>query len=165
MHRTEIRYDGMLVNSAILIPVLRWTVPVSTLNGSVEIFNRQTRHGEQARYSTLLSGPIVIVFRNCAKLFISSSLLPENILLLLLFRLRFYRRYFFRRCVCEFPTSDKLLSGRCICCIGRYSRAKFLPCFFLCFWKRVFLLFVPDCSDLLLPLHFGTILFYLKHKV
>lgn len=69
----------MLVNSAILIPVLRWTVPVSTLNGPAEIFNREARHGEQARYSTLLSGPIVIVFHNYAELFISSSLLPENI--------------------------------------------------------------------------------------
>lgn len=93
----------MLVNSAILIPALRWTVLVSTLNGPVEIFNRRTRRGEQARYSALLPGPVVIVFRNCAGLFTSSSLLPENVLFSLLSRLRFYRSYFFGDASANFP--------------------------------------------------------------
>lgn len=90
----------MLVNSAILIPVLRWTVPVSTLNGSAEIFNRRTRRGEQ---TALLPGPVVIVFRNCTELFTSSSLLLGKVLLPLLFRLRFYRRYFFGDASANFP--------------------------------------------------------------
>lgn len=104
--------------------------------------------GEQARYSALLPGPVVIVFRNCAGLFTSSTLFPENVLLPLFSRLRFCRGYFFGDASANFPRAINSSRVDAFAVSVGTSRAKFLPHFFLCFWKRVFLPFVPD---LLLP--------------
>lgn len=131
--------------------------------------------GEQARYSALLPGPVVIVFRNCAGLFTSSTLLPENILLPLLSRLRFCRGYFFGDASANFPRAINSSRVDAFAVSVGTSRAKFLPRFFLCFWKRVFLPFVPDlllpprseryCSTWNTKCKMGTFLFfYCSHR-
>jgi len=140
-------------------------VPVSTLNGLAEIFNRpyyEHRTGEIPRPSTsspFRSPRIIIVFRNCTGLFTSPStrqrvshLLPPC--------------YGYCFTVGIFSVDRSANFPRAInpCRVDAFARSVNAQSFCLasCFWKQYFYRCFSDCSpDLVLPCC-GTILFSLE---
>lgn len=142
----------------------------STLNGFAEIFNRQTL----VRASGRNTPPVLPVFaRNClsrindlfTSLFSVSSLFsfsPRVFLASSSLHGFFYGIFtpsvLSRRRGCEFPTGDKLLSGRRVRDIGETPRCfLLLPCPYLLLshpllLETVFLQFAPDCSPSLFHL-------------
>lgn len=142
----------------------------STLNGFAEIFNRQTL----VRASGRNTPPVLPVFaRNClsrinelfTSLFSVSSLFSFSSRVFLassslhgFFYGIFTPSVLSRRRGCEFPTGDKLLSGRRVRDIGETPRRfLLLPCPYLLLshpllLETVFLQFAPDCSPSLFHL-------------